>query len=121
MGKKILIIDDMKVMRNVLKLNLQRLGYEVLEAGDGEEGLNIAEDEKPDLIISVLMMPRMDGLKFVQLLKANEDLRYIPIIMLSAVDKQEKVLEAIKAGASDYIIKPYETTELIKKINKYIK
>lgn len=120
MGEKILIIDDMKLMRNVLKLNLQRLGFTVIEAGDGGEGLEKATADTPDLVITDIMMANMDGLEFIQLFKMNKKFKNIPIIVLSAGDRKEDVLNAIKYGANDYIVKPYDTSDLLKKINKLL-
>jgi len=120
MAAKILIIDDMKLMRNVLKLNLQRIGFTVIEAEDGEDGLEKAVADTPDLVITDIMIANMDGLEFIQLFKMNKKFKNIPIIVLSAGDRKEDVLNAIKFGANDYIVKPYDTSDLLKKINKLL-
>lgn len=120
MSYKILLVDDMKIMRNVLKLNLKRLGYTISEANNGEEALEVAEKVKPDLVIADIMMPKMDGFTFLKLFRLTKDFEKVPVIMLTAKEDKESVMKAIKLGANDFIVKPYETAETLEKIKKLL-
>lgn len=124
MSKKILIIDDLPLMRVVLKRVLQRQGYEILEAANGQEGIKLVienENSLPDLIICDIMMPVMDGYTFLQLLKQKFGGTIpMPVMVLSAKESKDDVLKAVKLGAKDYIVKPFENNELLAKINKYL-
>ncbi len=118
---KVLIVDDNSDDRLILKYNFQEHGCEVLEAQDGEEGMMIAEAQKPDLIISDALMPKMDGFQFLRALKKDDGLRSIPFIFYSAVYTGYKEAElAISIGANAFIIKPKEPKELWDEISNVI-
>jgi len=119
---RILIVDDSGVMRKITKTHLAKIGYQnVVEASNGTEALAKLSEEKIDLIISDWNMPEMNGLQFVQTVKAKEEYRNIPIIMLTTVSTQDEVLAALKAGASSYIVKPFKPEDLKEKILQVLK
>ncbi|MDP8229657.1 MAG: response regulator [Candidatus Gorgyraea atricola] len=118
--KTILIVDDEDDLRSMLKFRLEAVNYEVSEAIDGQEGLNKARTENPDLIVLDLMLPRMDGYKVCRMLKFDEKHKHIPIIMFTAraTDKDKKVGEEM--GADAYITKPFEPKVLVDKIKELL-
>jgi len=118
--KKILIIDDDKIFSKVLKDSLSTRGdgeYVVVNAYDGEEGLVKARKEKPDLIVSDLMMPNIDGIEFIKKLNLDKELSNIPVLVSTQVPDVEKVGEAISLGVRGYIIKAdYSLRDITKKV-----
>ena len=114
--KRILIVDDEFNMVEMVKLRLEAYGYEVLTAHDGQEGLQKAQQEKPDLIILDLMLPKMDGYKVCGLLKADTRFNRIPIIMFSAKAQMDDVQQGEELGADGHIAKPFEPEVLMAKI-----
>ncbi len=119
MGKKILVVDDEADVAKLLKIRLEGHQFEVVLASDGNEGLDKAEAEKPDLILLDVMMPTMDGYTFVREMKSNPNTKDIPIIVLTAKPGMKDLFEM--EGARDYITKPYEIDDLLSKINKHLK
>jgi two-component system, OmpR family, alkaline phosphatase synthesis response regulator PhoP len=122
MGKKrILIIEDEKDLVDAVTLRLEANGYEVIASNDGQDGLDKAKKEKPDLIILDLMLPKMDGYKVCALLKFNEKYKTIPIIMFTARAQDSDMKMGQEAGADAYIIKPFDSQALLDKIKELIK
>ena len=121
MPKKILVVDDEAQLVDMVKIRLEANNYLVLTAFDGQEGLEKAYKDNPDLIILDLMLPQMDGYKVCGLLKADTRYNKIPIIMFTAraQDSDKKMGE--KVGADAYITKPFEPEELIAKIKALLK
>lgn len=117
---KILIIDDEVDLVETIRFPLELEGYQVLVAYNGEEGLHLARKEKPDLIILDLMLPKIDGYKICRFLKFDEKYKHIPIIMLTARSQEKDRLLGKETGADEYITKPFDLDNLLKKINKYI-
>jgi two-component system, OmpR family, response regulator VicR len=114
MNRKILVVEDDKVSREVLYTALDNEGYDVVEAVDGEEALQKIESERPDLILLDLMLPRgMDGL---DVCKRARDKTSVPIIMLTARNEEIDKVLGLEVGADDYITKPYGTRELLARI-----
>lgn len=111
--KKILIIDDEKPIVDILTYNLQKEGYEIIEAYDGEIGYNRAINEKPDLILLDVMLPKQDGLTVCRKVR---EISNVPIIMLTAKEDIVDKIIGLEIGADDYITKPYSTRELIARI-----
>lgn len=115
--KKILIVEDNEMNRDMLSLRLKKAGYEIIVAVNGLQGIEIAKLEKPDLILMDIRMPVMDGLEATNQLKTEPETQFIPIIILTAhslpVDK-EKIL---KSKCDDFEIKPINFERLLKKIN----
>jgi len=117
MAPKVLVIDDDPVILELLRVNFEIEGFEVVAAADGVEGLAKASGAKPDVILSDIMMPRMDGLEVVARLKAGAATRHIPIILLSAKAQNAEVQQGLDAGADDYVTKPFDPLELIDRVN----
>lgn len=120
MGKKILVVEDNPDNRILITDVLTSLDYETVVAIDGEEGVQMATDEVPDLILMDLSLPKMDGWTATRQIKSNPDLSHIPIIALTAhamVGDRERALEA---GCDDYISKPIDLRELANKLQEYI-
>jgi CheY-like chemotaxis protein len=117
---KILLVEDNEMNRDMLSRRLQRKGYSVVTAHDGEQGYALACSEMPDLILMDISLPVMSGWEVTRLLKANESTRHIPIIALTAhawVTDREK---AIEAGCDDYDTKPVEFGRLSKKMENLL-
>ena len=119
--KRILFIEDEKDLVRLVKVKLEESGYEVLAAHDGQEGLEKARTEKPDLIILDIMLPKMNGYEVCQLLKFDEKHWKIPIIMLTAkVEDRDKALGK-ETGANEYLTKPFDINNLLSVIGKCLK
>ena len=122
MDKKIiLIIDDEVDLVEMLSLRLQASGYDVITANDGQEGLDKARNEKPDLIILDLMLPKIDGYKVCRMLKFDEKFKQIPIILFTARAQEADVRLGEEVGADAYVTKPFEPAILLTKIKELIK
>jgi signal transduction histidine kinase/ligand-binding sensor domain-containing protein/DNA-binding response OmpR family regulator len=119
-SKIILIVEDHEELRKFLRENLEE-DFVVLEAEDGIKGLSTAEEIIPDLIISDVMMPKMDGYELCKLLKTNEKTNHIPVILLTAKAAAENKLEGLETGADDYLIKPFNPDELKLRVKNLIK
>ena len=111
--KTILIVDDEKTIVDMLVYNLQKEGYETLEANDGEEAVNIALDKKPNLVLLDIMLPKMDGLAVCKRIRQHLD---IPILMISAKDEEIDKILGLELGADDYITKPFSVRELMARV-----
>ena len=120
MSKKILFIDDETDIVMLMKTRLESHGYQMLSALDGEEGLKMAQEDKPDLILLDKIMPKMDGLEVCQRLKADPKTKDIPIIIISASGGKDLPERCLAVGADDFIIKPFEPEDLLSKIKKFI-
>jgi len=119
-GKKILIADDEPSVRSLVKKLLGK-DYVVLEANDGEEAVNMAFSQKPDLILMDILMPKMDGLTACYSIKANQATKAIPVVMLTAVDYElNKKLSRDIIGAHGYITKPFNSQDLMKTIGQFL-
>src|SRR5262245_51235193 len=110
---RILVVDDETQITRVLKTTLSSQGYEVKTAADGESGLNATLDWHPDLVITDLSMPEMDG---VELCRAVRERSQVPIIVLSVSGEEKVKVEALDAGADDYVTKPYSVNELLARV-----
>ena len=114
--KTILIVDDQALIRKMLNLNLtKRTGCKVIEADNGFVAIDKVMKEKIDLILLDLMMPMMDGFKVLEILKQNEETKNIPIIIVSAKNSMKDVMKSYDYAADEYIKKPYNIVDLIKK------
>jgi DNA-binding response OmpR family regulator len=113
---RILIVDDEPDLLAVLRFGLESEGFEVIEASDGERGLEMARAERPDLLVLDLMLPRMDGYKVCRALKFDERYKRLPIFILSARSGETDRRLAMDLGADDYITKPYEVKDLVGRI-----
>ncbi len=116
---KMLIIDDMSSMRMMIKSVLREYGIiDVHEAADGEKAVEMTAAGRFDLIICDWDMPRMNGLEFLQHVRADDTTRQLPFIMLTAVSDRDHVAQAIDAGVSDYLAKPFKPADLMRKIQR---
>jgi len=113
----ILVVDDNEMNRDMLCRRLERQGHTVLQAEDGRKALEILESVKVDLVLLDILMPELDGLQTLELLKANKSHRYTPVIMLSALDELDSVVRCIEIGAEDYLPKPFNPVLLNARIN----
>jgi len=114
--KKILIVDDEADLVETIRFPLELEGFKVLAAYNGEEGLNQARAEKPDLILLDLMLPKLDGYKICRLLKFDERYKHIPIFMLTAKTQEKDKILGKETGADEYFTKPFDIDGLIAKI-----
>ena len=114
--KRILLVDDDESIREVVGRRLATFGYEPLSAASGEEGLRVAEEQRPDLILLDIMMPKMKGRDVCARLKANPKTQHIPVIFLTALGLTDHVKAGMDLGAEDYIVKPYEVEVLKERI-----
>lgn len=115
MRKKILIVDD-EIAGRLLEYNLEKEGYEVYSATNGKEAIVKAERTKPDLIITDIMMPQMDGFKFLERLRSDTKTRSIPVVFVTARGQATDIKKGLKLGVNAYITKPFDTQDLLKKI-----
>ncbi|MFC7531220.1 response regulator [Actinoplanes sp. GCM10030250] len=115
----IMVVDDDKDIASFVEFNLQMQGYEVIRAKDGQEALELMETltRRPDLAIVDWMMPRMDGVKLIQQLRADPLLSALPVIMLTAKSMTVDKVLGFKAGADDYLVKPFDTEELMARVD----
>ena len=111
--KTILVVDDEKMIRNLLNINLTKEGYNVIEATDGLEAVEIATEKKPDLILLDIMIPKLDGLSVCKRIKNTMN---VPILMVTAKDSEVDKILGLELGADDYVTKPFSIRELIARI-----
>ncbi len=117
-NKKVLVVDDEREIVKLISIKLAKEGFEVLEAYDGEEALQKIFQEKPDLILLDFMMPRVSGWEVFTTLKENSELRDIPIIAITAMGHFEELIKHPAFEIAGYIIKPFDTNEVIKKVKE---
>jgi len=115
---RILIVDDEPDLRSVLRFGLEAAGFQVLEAADGEQGLQMTCDLRPDLVVLDLMLPRMDGYKVCRALKFDDRYRQIPIFILSARSGETDRRLAMDLGADAFVTKPYDMKDLLGRIGE---
>lgn len=119
---RILVVDDFNTMRRIVKNILKQLGFEnVGEAENGQEALNLMKKEKFDFVVTDWNMPVMNGLDLLKAIKADAALKDIPVMMVTAEAQQQNIVVAVKAGASNYIVKPFTSEVLEEKISKIFK
>lgn len=118
MAYKILVADDEAEIRDVLRLYLEKDGYEVVEAADGMEALEVCKRAKPDLVILDIMMPGIDGYRVLRNARENSN---IPVIMLSAKNSDSDKILGLDLGADDYIVKPFVPLEAVARVNSNIR
>ena len=115
MSYKILVVDDSRSMRNVIKKMLRILGIEagnILEAGNGVQALEVLEQEWVDLVLSDVHMPEMDGLELLRLLRKNEDLGDLPVVLITTETNEDHLAEAFSLGVKGYLRKPFQPEAL---------
>jgi two-component system, OmpR family, alkaline phosphatase synthesis response regulator PhoP len=118
--KKILLVDDSQTVLLMHQLLLADRGYELLTARDGQDAVETAMAERPDIIFMDVLMPRVDGFAACQALRAHESTRDIPIIMVTTRSEPQNVQRGFESGCSDYITKPFNVNELLDKLERYL-
>jgi two-component system response regulator VicR len=113
MASKILVVDDERPIADILKFNLEKEGYEVLCAFDGDEAIQLALDESPELILLDIMLPKKDGIEVCRQIRQHKQM---PIIMLTAKDSEVDKVLGLELGADDYVTKPFSTRELLARV-----
>ena len=118
---RILVADDDSTIRRFIVTLLADRGYEIHEAADGEQAFKVAEKVKPDLMLLDLIMPFRDGFDVLQDLKQTPETRKIPIIIMSVKDREEEIVKGLNMGAEDYVVKPFNSLELVARVSKILK
>jgi DNA-binding response OmpR family regulator len=113
---RVLLIEDEPHILLSLEFLLERAGYETASAADGDEGLALAGKLRPDVVLLDIMLPKRNGYEVCRLIKADPDLRTIPVIMLSAKGQEVEVLKGLELGASAYVTKPFGNVEILEAI-----
>jgi PleD family two-component response regulator len=114
--RRVLVVDDEEHIRRILKFQLEKNGYEVVTAENGEEALKLVRRSVPDLILLDLMMPKIDGFEVCRQLRADFQTSQIPIIMLTAKSDLPDKIKGLQGGANDYLVKPYSNEELLLRV-----
>lgn len=118
---KILIIEDEAAVVTLLKYNLEKSGYDVCAAMDGDEGLIMVEEERPDLLLVDWMLPHVSGVEICRRLRRNSEHRNLPIIMLTARGEESDTIRGLDSGADDYMVKPFSPSELQARIHALLR
>lgn len=126
MSKKIMIVDDSKTIRSSVEYTLTKEGYEVLTAEDGQDGLeklkdNSSRQERPEMIITDINMPRMDGIEFIEEVKQDSNFKFIPILVLTTESQDQMKEKGKQAGAAGWLVKPFEPQQLLDVVAKFVK
>ena len=120
MSKRILIVEDQEDNRTILRDVLSTVGYELIEALNGEDGVRLAQSQRPDLILMDIQLPEMDGYEATKQIKSIPELNTIPIIAVTSYALSGDEAKARAAGCDGYIAKPYSPRELLAKVRKYL-
>lgn len=120
MAKKIVLVEDESQIARLIEFKLRKEGYQVTWKENGEEALVAIKEEKPDLILLDVMMPVMDGYEVLRQIKEDENLKSIPVIMLTARAQERDVVKGIDLGAQDYITKPFHPAELLVQVKRIL-
>ena len=119
LNMKVLVVDDFATMRRILKNVLRQIGFRnISEAENGRDALSQLKKEKFDLILCDWNMPEMSGLELLQAIRADDNLKDIPFVMVTAEAKKENIIEAVKAGVNSYIVKPFTAETIGEKLKK---
>ncbi len=121
MAEKILIVDDNPHVLKLLSISLQKAGYEVQTAENGDQGIELVNKFKPDLVISDVMMPQTDGIEFCWMVRENSEIPMVPFIFLTSLNDQDMEIRGFRAGADEYLIKPVDRTVLLEKVETLLK
>jgi len=120
MSKRILIVEDQEDNRTILRDVLSTVGYELIEALNGEDGVKLAQSERPDLILMDIQLPKMDGYEATQQIKSIAELKTIPIIAVTSYALSGDEAKARAVGCDGYIAKPFSPREVLAKVRKYL-
>jgi DNA-binding response OmpR family regulator len=119
--EKILIVDDNPHVLKLLRISLEKAGYEVHTAENGDQGLDITQKVKPDLIVSDVMMPETDGIEFCWMVRENSEIPMVPFIFLTSLSDKEMEIRGFRAGADEYLVKPVDRNVLLDKVRTLLK
>ena len=117
----ILLVEDDQALSVMLSFNIEKAGFKVRSAVDGEEAMSLAREETPDLVVLDWMIPKLSGLEVCRMMRRNKTLSKVPIIMLTARSKEEDRLRGLEGGADDYVTKPFSPKELIARIKAVLR
>lgn len=121
MGKTVLVVDDSPTMRQMVAFTLSNAGFTVVEAGNGKEAMGkIGGGTKPDLVVTDLNMPEMDGITLIQEIRKNAALKFTPILMLTTESSDDKKKAGQAAGATGWVVKPFNPEQMLKVIQKVL-
>ena len=120
MGKTVLIVDDSTSMRQMVAFTLKSSGFTVIEGGNGQEGLRKLDGQKVDLVISDLNMPVMNGFEMIKAIRTKPQYKFTPILMLTTESQESKKAEGKAAGATGWIVKPFDPKQLLAVIAKVL-
>jgi len=118
--KKVLVVEDHPDMRELLIWQMEKMGFLVIPAGHGKEGVEKAVEEKPHLVLMDIMMPGMDGREATRILRSNPETQAIPILAATALFRESELRSCLEAGCNDYIVKPFTFEELQAKVREVI-
>ncbi len=116
----ILVVDDVKIIRRLVKVNLELKGYKVIEAENGEEALRKIEEKKPDLVLLDVIMPFLDGFQVLKKLRQDAKTKDVPVIMLTSCTEEADQIKSWEIGISDYITKPFNPNALVTVVNRVL-
>src|SRR4030042_2004658 len=117
MAEKILIVDDNPHVLKLLSISLEKAGYEIQTAENGDQGIEAVNKFKPDLVISDVMMPQTDGIEFCWMVRENSEIPMVPFIFLTSLSDQEMEIRGFRAGADEYLVKPVDRKVLLEKVS----
>lgn len=121
MGKTVLVVDDSPTMRQMVAFTLSNAGFQVVEAGNGKEAMGkISGGAKPDLVVTDLNMPEMDGISLIKEIRKNPALKFTPILMLTTESTDDKKKSGQAAGATGWIVKPFNPEQMLKVVQKVL-
>ena len=120
MSKRILVVEDQEDNRQILRDLLSSVGYEMMEAWDGEAGVAAAKEQRPDLILMDIQLPLMDGYEATRRIKADPELKKIPVIVVTSYALSGDDIKAHAAGCDAYVTKPYSPRQLLAKIKEFL-
>ena len=119
-SKKILVVDDEPGIVEIVRVNLEREGYDICEALDGQEGWDQVRSEKPDLVILDVMMPRMNGLELLERIEADPHICGVPVILLTVRARDMDVIQGLEKGAVEYLTKPFDPLNLVRVVRRIL-
>ena len=121
MPGKIMIVEDDPATQQLLEFLLQKEGYQIVKVAEGDQVLENARREKPDLILMDIMLPRMNGIEATKQIRREAPLKKIPVLILSALGQEMEVTVGLSAGADGYLVKPFKPHELLQEVKKRLK
>jgi two-component system, chemotaxis family, chemotaxis protein CheY len=120
MSKKVLVVDDSAAIRQSISFIIEQAGYSVVQGENGQDGVSKLGDEQFDLIITDVNMPVMDGIEFVRQIRQQDNYRFTPVVVLTTESQESKMKEGKEAGATGWIVKPFDADKLMSVVKKLI-